>query len=134
MWTVWSAYQYDIAFDFRILKCYNIYSFLQTSLRLLNISGLKLSDLNLLKSLPHLVEVIAADNNFVNSEYIASSISQLSHLRSATFSGCPAHKDDIYYRNKIILESKSLGLAVMEIIEKTLHNSCGFHSSLFQYN
>lgn len=80
------------------------------------------------------MEVIAADNNFGNSEYIASSISQLSHLRSATFAGCPAHKDDIYYRNKIILESKSLGLAVMEIIEKTLHNSCGFHSSLFQYN
>lgn len=76
---------------------------------MLNINGLKLTNLDLLKSLPHLVELIASDNSFNCSDYIASSIGHLSYLKKCNFTGCPAQKTDIHYRNKIILESKSIG-------------------------
>lgn len=78
-------------------------------MRLLNISGLNLKNLNALKSLPHLTEIIAANNQFEDSHDIVSSIAQLQRLKLATFSNCPAHKNDIYYRNKIILASNTLG-------------------------
>lgn len=56
------------------------------------------------------MELIAADNNFDCSDDIAASIGELRHLKTALFKGCPAQKQDVYYRNKIILESKSLGI------------------------
>lgn len=76
----------------------------------MNISGLNLKNLNGLKSLSHLTELIAADNQFVDSNCIVPTIAQLQRLKSATFAECPAYKNDIYYRNKIILASKTLGL------------------------
>lgn len=93
-------------------------------MRLLNISGLKLNDLSLLNALPDLIEIIANDNHFENSEYIASSIGKLLNLRSASFVGCPAQRHDIYYRNKIILDSKSLGLFNIQytcLFDKFMH-------------
>lgn len=83
--------------------------YFQTSLRVLNISGLHLTELKILRTLPHLTKLIAADNNFEKGDYIASSINCLNDLKTAVFCGCPAQKNDIHYRNKIILESKSLG-------------------------
>lgn len=77
---------------------------------MLNVSGLQLTDLNFLKTLPHLIELTAADNRFVDSDYIATSIAGQKYLERASFAGCPAQKNDIYYRNKIILESKSLSM------------------------
>lgn len=91
--------------SFFVLACVE-----KSSLRLINISGLNLKDLNAMKSLPHLAELIAADNQFEDSNCLATSISQLQRLKLATFANCPAHKNDIYYRNKIILASKSLGM------------------------
>lgn len=91
----------------------------KTSLRLINISGLNLRNLNDIKSLPHLTELIAADNQFEDSNCIASSIAQLQRLKLATFANCPAHKNDIYYRNKIILASKTLGIYQFESITIT---------------
>lgn len=82
----------------------------QTSLRLLNISGLNLKNLSALMSLQHLTDLIAADNQFEDSNCMATVIAQLHRLKSATFVKCPAYKNDIYYRNKIILASKTLGL------------------------
>ncbi|XP_055325560.1 protein phosphatase 1 regulatory subunit 42-like [Sitodiplosis mosellana] len=81
---------------------------ISTSLRELNISGLQLTELKILKTLPHLAKLSAADNNFETSDYIASSINHLNCLQVAVFAGCPAQKRDIHYRNKIILGSKSL--------------------------
>lgn len=82
----------------------------KSSLRSINISGLNLQDLEAIKTLPNLVELIAADNQFEDSCGLATSISQLRRLKLATFANCPAHKNDIYYRNKIILASKTLGM------------------------
>lgn len=79
---------------------------------MLNISGLKLTELKLLQTLPHLKKLIAADNNFESSDYIASSINHLSYLKVAVFADCPAQKNDIHYRDRIILESKSLGNSI----------------------
>lgn len=76
---------------------------------MLNISGLKLTELKFLQTLPHLEKFIAADNNFESSDYIASSIKHLNYLTVAVFAGCPAQKNDIHYRDRIILESKNLG-------------------------
>lgn len=91
-------------------------------MRLLNISGLNLKVLNAIKLLPHLTELIAADNHFEDSNTIVSSIVQLQRLRSATFTNCPANKNDIYYRNKIILASKSLGSLYPTSFNLTISN------------
>lgn len=76
----------------------------------MNISGLNLKNLNAIKSLSNLTELLAADNQFQDSNCIVTTVSQLQRLKSATFANCPAYKNDIYYRNKIILASKTLGL------------------------
>lgn len=99
----------NCSFKYDFNSIMDIYVF-QNSLHFLNISGLKMSNLDLLKYLPNLNELIAADNHFESSEYIASSIRQHLNLKSASFVGCPAQKNDIYYRNKIISDSQRLGL------------------------
>lgn len=81
---------------------------------------MKLTELKFLKTLPHLEELLAADNNFDNSAYIAASVNHLGYLTKATFTNCPAQKNDIYYRNKIILESKSLGNSFKNICPNLL--------------
>lgn len=99
-------------------------------MRLLNISGLKLNNLSLLNTQPNLVEIIANDNHFEDSEYIASSIGHLSNLRSASFAGCPAQRNDIYYRNKIISDSRSLGTSEFsDLFEISIIYLQFFHSS-----
>ncbi|XP_031633407.1 protein phosphatase 1 regulatory subunit 42-like [Contarinia nasturtii] len=90
---------------------------ISASLRILNISGLRLNELKLLKTLPHLEELSAADNNFDNGDYIARSIEHLGYLTKAIFTNCPAQMNDIYYRNKVILASKSL-----EILDSRMVN------------
>lgn len=55
------------------------------------------------------MELIAADNQFENSDCIVTCIVPLHRLKLAIFANCPAYKNDIYYRNKIILASETLG-------------------------
>lgn len=89
-----------------------------------------MTELKLLQTLPHLEKLIAADNSFESSEYIASSINHLNYLKVAVFAGCPAQKNDIHYRNRIILESNSLGNSIF--IAKNSSSNLNFTDIRFE--
>lgn len=95
-------------FHWKYFLTFGTFNF-KDSLRVLNISGLKLSNLSFLVSLRNLEELIATDNRFNDANHIAKSISHLNHLCSAQFMRCPAHLKDFYYRDTIIMKSNSLG-------------------------
>lgn len=98
----------NLFFKNNFIELFGIFNF-KDSLRVLNISGLKLSNLSFLVPLRNLEEIIATDNRFTDANHISKSISHLNRLCSAQFMRCPAHLKDFYYRDTIIMKSNSLG-------------------------
>lgn len=81
---------------------------LQKKLRIFNVTGLGLINLDFLPTLQCLNELIAAENKFECPTEIGESIRSLPVLRKVEFRGCPAQKD-IHYKEKIMAKAPRIG-------------------------
>lgn len=85
---------------------------IQGNLRILNISGLRLTKLSVVKGLRNLKVLLASNNRFSIAQHIADCIQAMPDLVKAEFRDCPAQLNDSYYRSKIIASSVKLGLRI----------------------
>lgn len=95
----------SVAFNFDAISLLGI----SQKLRVLNISGLQLEQVDVLKALQRLREIIAADNLFRCAKEIADFANAMPCLERATFKGCPAQKLDVHYLKKITTGTDHLG-------------------------
>lgn len=109
MQTVYKPFQY-VECDIWLKKLSALLLLSQRTLRVLNISWLRLKRLDFVKELIHLERIISDGNEFFDANNLAESIAYLPVLISASFLGCPAQRQDYCYRNKLITASKSLGV------------------------
>ncbi|KAG4067744.1 hypothetical protein HA402_005516 [Bradysia odoriphaga] len=91
----------EFTFD---LGCLDV---LSKKLRVLNVTGLGLVNLDFLPTLQCLNELIAAENKFECPTEIGESIRGLPVLRKVEFVGCPAQKD-IHYKEKIMAKAPTI--------------------------
>lgn len=78
------------------------------SLKVLNISGLGLTNLDALIPLQQLRELNACDNRFSNSEDLVKFVKSMPYLTDVTFRRCPAQMNDRHYRDKLYAGSDVL--------------------------
>lgn len=82
------------------------------SLKVLNISGLQLKLLCDLQPLERLEELNACDNLFANARDLGRFLKEMPSLMVATFKGCPAQRNDLHYRDKLITSSDALSMGI----------------------
>lgn len=81
----------------------------QRKLRVLNITGLGLINLDFLSTLQYLQKLSAADNKFECPSEIGESIHNLPFLLKVEFRGCPAQRD-IHYKEKIMAKAPKISI------------------------
>ncbi|KAJ6641316.1 Protein phosphatase 1 regulatory subunit 42, partial [Pseudolycoriella hygida] len=80
---------------------------LSRKLRILNVTGLGLTNLDFLPTLQCLSELIAAENKFECPKELGESVRNIPVLRKVEFRGCPAQKD-IHYKEKLIAKAPNI--------------------------
>lgn len=78
------------------------------TLKVLNVSDLRLSSLHDLLPLQNLQELNATNNQFVNAVSLAKFVNAMPALIKVTLKRCPAQRHDLYYRDKIIAGTDNL--------------------------
>lgn len=92
---------------FFIINNKAIYVF-QKSLRVLNVTGLRLDDLRQLRCLHGLRQLIAAENSFNNATDLGLQLQCFPALRKVTLHSCPAQKE-LHYRDMIVAGAFQIG-------------------------
>lgn len=99
-----SGTKYPLEFSFEMSSVLGI----AANLRVLNVSGLRLRNLDDLLPMRMVEELNASNNLFENAESLAKFVSAMPVLVKANFKGCPSHSNDLHYRDKIICGTNNL--------------------------
>lgn len=91
--------QIDVLIEFNVFE--------KKTVRILNVSGLRLKNLSFLIGFSCLEQLIATDNSFEDADAITAYMSNIPTINQADLRGCPA-QHDFYYRNKISSRCDSL--------------------------
>lgn len=87
---------------------YFIGNYLQKNLKVLNVTGLRLTSINMLKCFYRLEELFAAENLFSCLVQLTETLGTFSYLLKVDVHSCPAQKD-IHYREKITAGAPQIG-------------------------
>lgn len=85
----------------------NILTLIKKTVKILNVSGLRLENLSFLSGFIRLEQLIAIDNRFKCTSVITDHMSNIPTVIQADFRGCPA-QHDFHYRNRILSSCDSL--------------------------